>query len=119
MARKDELGRRGEQVAVRHLERAGWVILDRNWRCPGGEIDIVAARGSTLAIVEVKTRTTHRFGTPLEAVTPTKLARLRMLAGQWREAHKTPGLTVRIDVVSVTVPVDAPAIIEHFEAVDR
>ncbi len=91
MARKDELGRTGEQLAVEHLTAEGYTILDRNWRCAIGEIDIVARHGDTTVVVEVKTRSGLGFGHPLDAVTPRKLARLRRLA-----AH---GL--RIDVIGV------------------
>jgi putative endonuclease len=111
MARKDELGRAGEQLAVDHLLAAGYSIVDRNWRCSIGEIDIVARQGGTTVVVEVKTRSGVAFGHPFDAVTPRKLARLRRLAGAWCEAH--PGLpaaaietggrasSVRIDVIGV------------------
>jgi|AntRauMFilla1563_2_1112583.scaffolds.fasta_scaffold104148_2 putative endonuclease len=110
MARKDTLGRTGEQLAVEHLARAGFAILDRNWRCPLGEIDIVAREGDTTVVVEVKTRSGTGFGHPLESVTPRKLARLRRLAGAWCEAHPVPSATssnvtrprtLRIDVIGV------------------
>ncbi|MBX9718815.1 MAG: YraN family protein, partial [Microbacteriaceae bacterium] len=70
MARKDELGRTGEQLAVEHLTAEGYTILDRNWRCAIGEIDIVARHGETTVVVEVKTRSGLGFGHPLDAVTP-------------------------------------------------
>jgi Holliday junction resolvase-like predicted endonuclease len=69
---KDILGRRGEQLAVEHLQRAGLRILDRNWRCADGEIDIVAAERRALVVCEVKTRSGVRYGTPLEAITRQK-----------------------------------------------
>ena len=100
MARKDELGRWGEQLAVDHLTARGYTIVDRNWRCAIGEIDIVARHGSTAVVIEVKTRSGTGFGHPLDAITPRKLARLRRLAGAWCEAH--PGEhAVRIDVIGV------------------
>jgi len=103
MARKDELGRRGEQLAVEHLTTHGYTILDRNWRCTIGEIDIVAQLGSTAIVVEVKTRSSTVFGHPLEAVTPRKLARLRRLAAAWCEAHPGDGVALRIDVIGIIV----------------
>lgn len=107
MARKDDLGRAGEQLAVDHLEALGWRIVARNWRCSIGEIDIVALDGATTVVVEVKTRSGVGFGHPLEAVTPVKLARLRRLAGAWcaaREAEGEPrSRGVRIDVVGVVI----------------
>ncbi len=101
MARKDELGRRGEQLAVDHLTAQGYTIIDRNWRCAIGEIDIVARQGSTAVVVEVKTRSGTGFGHPLDAVTPRKLARLRRLAGAWCEAHPAENSALRIDVIGV------------------
>lgn len=113
MARKDELGRTGEQLAVEHLTTAGYTILDRNWRCSLGEIDIVAQQGATTVVVEVKTRSGLGFGHPLDAVTPRKLARLRRLAGAWCEAHPTStgrekvgARTLRIDVIGVVAARD-------------
>ena len=87
MAEKDDLGRHGERLAVDYLTAHGWRILDRNWRCPQGEIDIVALEGRELVVVEVKTRRSRAFGDPLEAVTGQKLTRLCVLAGAWRRAH--------------------------------
>lgn len=80
MGALQELGRYGEDVAVRHLHDQGLVILERNWRCRAGEIDIVARHGDVLVFCEVKTRRSDRFGSPVEAVTPRKLARMRVLA---------------------------------------
>lgn len=107
MARKDELGRLGEQLAVDHLTALGYTILDRNWRCTLGELDIVALDGPTTVMVEVKTRSSVAFGHPLDAVTPQKLARLRRLAGAWCAAHaggagvRGSARLIRIDVVGV------------------
>src|SRR5579863_6023146 len=101
MNAKDELGRAGEQLAVEHLERAGLRVLDRNWRSADGEIDIVAATRRTLVVCEVKTRSGTRFGTPLEAVTRHKQARLRRLAAQWLVAHGVLFEDVRIDVIGI------------------
>lgn len=102
MARKDELGREGEQVAVEHLLAAGYTVVDRNWRCSLGEIDIVARQGGTTVVVEVKTRSGVGFGHPLDAVTPRKLARLRRLAAAWCEAHDGDHTdALRIDVIGV------------------
>src|SRR5262245_66416145 len=96
---KDELGREGEQVAAEYLERAGLRVLDRNWRCAEGEIDIVAAERQVMVVCEVKTRSSTRFGTPLEAITRHKQARLRRLATRWLVAHGVLFDQVRIDVI--------------------
>jgi len=117
MAAKDTLGRRGEQLAASYLEGRGYEIVDRNWRCPQGEIDIVARHGSELVFVEVKTRSTVAFGHPLEAITAVKLARLRRLAAAWCEAHPGRHDAVRIDGIAVLAPRGGPVEIEHLERV--
>lgn len=120
MARKDDLGRRGEQLAVEHLTAAGYTILARNWRCPLGEIDIVARFGSTTVVVEVKTRSGVGFGHPLDAVTPRKLARLRRLAAAWCEAQAgaepAAARALRLDVIGVVAGRDG-IVIDHLEQV--
>jgi putative endonuclease len=98
---KDAVGRFGEQVAARQLEDAGLRILDRNWRCAEGEIDIVAADGDTLVFCEVKTRSGLAFGDPAEAVVAAKAARLRRLALRWLAAHDLGWRELRFDVVTV------------------
>ncbi len=94
------LGARGEDLAVQALERAGLHVLLRNWRCPRGEIDIVANEGDLLVIVEVKTRRGRAAGTPEQGVTPAKQRKLCQLAQAYCDAAGWEGL-VRIDVVGV------------------
>jgi putative endonuclease len=101
MNAKDELGKYGEQLAADYLQRAGLRILARNWRCAEGEIDLVAADRRVLVAVEVKTRSSTAFGTPLEAVTRKKRSRLRRLAVQWVVANGVLFDEVRVDVVEV------------------
>jgi putative endonuclease len=98
---KDVLGRHGEQLAAEYLERSGMRILDRNWRCAEGELDIVAAQRQVLVVCEVKTRSSDRFGTPLEAITRQKQRRLRRLAICWVVAHGVLFDEIRIDAVGV------------------
>jgi putative endonuclease len=117
MNAKDELGRAGEQVAVRYLERAGLRILDRNWRSADGEIDIVAVERRVLVVCEVKTRSGTRFGTPLEAITRHKRTRLRRLAAQWLVAHGVLFDEVRIDVIGVLKDSGGDLQIEHVRGV--
>jgi putative endonuclease len=101
MGAKDVLGRDGEQAAVTYLEGCGFRILDRNWRCADGEIDIVAVERHTFVVCEVKTRSGTRYGTPLEAVGRAKQARLRRLAVRWLTAHGIRFDQIRIDVVGL------------------
>jgi putative endonuclease len=117
MKAKDELGREGEQAAVEYLERAGLRVLDRNWRSADGELDIVAAEPRTLVVCEVKTRSGPRFGTPLEAVTRHKRARLRRLAVQWLVAHGVLFDDVRIDVIGLLKDSSGEFQIEHVRGV--
>jgi len=118
MAAKDELGRDGEQRAVRHLTEAGYEVVDRNWRCPQGEIDIVAVHGDVLAIVEVKTRRTVGFGHPLEAIDARKARRLWQLAHAWAAAHRetSRGRTIRVEAIGI-VGDPADGTVEHLEDV--
>jgi putative endonuclease len=114
---KDALGRNGEQAAAEYLERAGLRILDRNWRCADGEIDIVAAERRILVICEVKTRSSGRFGSPLDAITRSKRARLRRLAVRWLIAHGVLFDEVRIDVIGLVSDPPGGYQIEHVRGV--
>lgn len=104
---RTEIGALGEQLAVAYLHRRGLLILDRNWRCRYGELDVIAEHvdpetgGRTLVFVEVKTRTGDGFGGLAEAVTPVKARRLRRLAGLWLREHDGSWSAVRIDVIGV------------------
>jgi len=94
------LGRLGEELAARALAARGYRIRERNWRCPAGELDIVAQDGDVLAFVEVKTRRGREFGTPEEGVTPAKQAKLIELTATYVQESGWPG-DWRIDVVAV------------------
>jgi putative endonuclease len=114
---KDALGRRGEQVAADYFAGAGLEVVDRNWRCPQGEIDLVVREGDELVFVEVKTRSGLGYGHPLEAITAQKLARLRRLAGAWCEAHPGHVDRIRIDAVAVIAPRSGGVQLEHLRRV--
>lgn len=104
MFSRRELGAFGEQVAAQHLEGLGLRILQRNWRCRYGELDLIAADGQhTVVFVEVKTRTGDGFGGLESAVTPQKVRRLRRLVGMWLAQQQAGWPHVRIDVVGVRV----------------
>ena len=117
MRAKDAVGRYGERVAATYLERAGWEVIDRNWRGRDGELDIVALDAGALVVVEVKTRRGLGYGHPAEAVTARKLARLRRLTAQWLAAHDTHPRSIRIDVIAVVVPRAGAARLEHLVGV--
>ena len=116
MAAKDDLGRLGEEHAAAYLTECGWDIRARNWRCGTGEIDIVAVDGTDLVVVEVKTRRTASYGTPAEAVTRRKMARLRSLAACYLNEHPHGG-GARIDVIAVMVPFHDAVTLEHLRGV--
>lgn len=116
-AHRRALGEFGEAYAARHLVAGGMVLLDRNWRCEAGEIDLVLRDGRTLVFCEVKTRTSTRYGNPLEAVTEQKAARLRRLAARWLAAHSLRPSDVRIDLVGVLVPRRGAPSLDHVRGV--
>lgn len=112
-----ELGRYGEDIAAAHLLRQGMTLLDRNVRLGRGEIDAVALDGTTLVIVEVKTRRTLVTGVPQESVTAAKLRALRSLTGRYLAEHSPPHTDLRIDVIAVLVAPDESIEIEHLRGV--
>ena len=118
---KQQIGSRGEDLACAELERQGMQVLERNWRCRIGEIDIVAAEagptGLTLVFCEVKCRSGLGFGHPLEAITFTKMRTLRQLAALWMRQHRSKASTIRLDAIGVVmVPGQEPSL-THVRAV--
>jgi putative endonuclease len=113
MRASDALGAYGERVAAAHLVEVGMAIVERNWRCDIGEIDIVARDGDTLVVCEVKTRQGAEFGSPLEKVTSEKAQRLRRLAARWMVEKDVHPLDVRIDIVGVLRGRRGAAQVEH------
>ncbi|MDQ1288574.1 MAG: putative endonuclease [Actinomycetota bacterium] len=114
----EAVGRYGEDLAVRYLEQRAFTVLARRWRCRRGEIDIVAVDDGCLVVVEVKTRRSLTAGTPEEAVTPAKIARLRLLTGLWLGQQQGSWPAVRIDVVTVLLPRSGAARITHLQGVE-
>jgi putative endonuclease len=100
-----EIGELGERLAVEHLQSLGLRVLARNWRCRYGELDVIATDDAArvAVFVEVKTRTSDRFGGVEYAVTSQKLRRLRRLAGLWLAGQDVRWAEVRIDVVGVRI----------------
>jgi putative endonuclease len=95
------LGARGEELAARWYAEHGCSVLDRNWRCRAGELDLVVADGPTVVFCEVKTRSSGAFGSPAEAVTQLKQRRLRRLAAAWIDQAEWRPAHVRFDVAAV------------------
>jgi putative endonuclease len=114
---RNALGRLGERRAALCYRRGGYDILATNWRCSFGEIDIVACRDGLLVFCEVKTRTQDGYGTPEDAVTPSKQLRLRRLASQWLAANTDRRFygEIRFDVASVVLSRDGGMSVEVIE----
>ncbi|WP_084040401.1 YraN family protein [Demequina sp. NBRC 110053] len=117
MDARRQVGRHGEDVVARRLAELGWEVLDRNWRCARGELDIVARDGGCAVAVEVKTRRTGACGSGLEAVTPAKVARLRRLLAAWLDTRDERFEEVRIDAVAVTLPRAGAAQLDHVRGI--
>jgi putative endonuclease len=107
----------GEEVAARHLLATGMVVLDRNWRCEAGEIDLVLRDGHDLVICEVKTRRSEVAGTPHEAVDARRVARLRRAGLAWLREHSARPREVRVDMVAVLAPRRGPVQLEHVRGI--
>lgn len=108
-------GRYGEQLAVNHLQAAGYIIVKTNWRCSLGEIDIIAQKDSVLVFVEVRSRHAETTEASFESVNARKQAKLAGLANEYIDTHKLDNQAWRIDVIGVAVPKVGQAIIEHVE----
>ena len=110
---KKRIGVHGEDLACAELERQGLQVLERNWRCRLGEIDIVAAEvgdaGLTLVFCEVKCRSGLGFGHPLEAITYAKMRTLRQLAALWLRQHHLKASSIRLDAIGVVLVPGEPA----------
>lgn len=103
MTKNQSVGKYGEDRASEFLERLGYQLIDRNWRCEVGEIDIVAKDSDCLVFAEVKTRTRVGFGHPFEAITSAKMKKMRQLVGEWCRAHQISSVQVRLDAISVLI----------------
>lgn len=99
--RRRALGARGEDATAARYEADGYEVLDRNWRCRDGELDLIVTRGGVVVFCEVKTRSSDRFGAPVEAVTRDKRRRIRRLAARWLGEHPHTARELRFDVASV------------------
>jgi putative endonuclease len=113
---RQAVGAYGERVAARHLQELGLVVLDRNWRCPEGELDLVLRDGDDVVFCEVKTRRGDTFGPPAAAVTHEKVRRLRRLAGIWLGQAGIRPDAMRFDVVEVLPQRRGGAQVRHIRA---
>jgi putative endonuclease len=118
LSRRTATGRAGELAAVNHLLSAGYLIVEKNWRCSSGEIDIIAEDNGTLVFVEVRARTNPtRYGSAIEAITPRKCRQVRELAVTYLKQRKGPSQPIRFDVIAVTfLREDVVAELKHLQA---
>ncbi|MBI2872771.1 MAG: YraN family protein [Chloroflexi bacterium] len=98
---RGRLGTRGERAAERYLASLGYEIVERNYRCPWGEVDLVTRDGPSLVFVEVRTRRSHTFGSAEESVTRAKAKRIMATAATYLQEHGMDGEPWRIDLVAV------------------
>ncbi len=101
MMKRRDTGILGEKLACDFLGRNGYHIIETNYRCPEGEIDIIARHGEMLVFVEVRTKRSRRFGSPEESITPAKMEKLRTVAARYGQSHRNLPASWRIDVVAV------------------
>ncbi len=102
---------------MEYLRRRGWIILERNWRCSAGEIDVVALDGDELVVCEVKTRASRRAGTALESITQRKLRRLYRLAALWSSQRGGQRLPARVDAIGIHLAADGTFTVEHVRGI--
>ena len=112
---KRDLGQRGEQLAVVHLQKHGYIIVATNWRCTLGELDIIARKDDTLVFVEVRTRYAQTTEEAFESVNPHKQTRLQHLAYAYLSAYDLHEMDWRVDVVAVAISRSGQPVIEHVE----
>ena len=98
---RQELGARGEAQAAAWYEANGYEVVDRNWRCREGELDLVVRRQRTIVFCEVKTRTTSAFGHPEESISHDKRDRIRRLAARWLDESPVRARQIRFDVAAI------------------
>jgi putative endonuclease len=109
------LGRQGEEIAANYLQKQGYEILARNYRCRYGELDIICKKNGVIVFVEVKTRRSDYFGSPEEAITKTKIEHIKKVALIYLAENKAPYRETRFDVVTIMMKAESPDI-NHIEA---
>jgi len=113
MAQHNQLGKKGEQMAVDFLTKRGYDIVERNYRFDKAEVDIIAKKESTLAIIEVKTRSTSDFGDPQDFVKPKQIQRLVKAVDEYVTENQL-NVEVRFDIIAI-VKENKGFTIEHLE----
>ena len=104
--KRRETGIKGEKLACDFLGMNGYDILETNYRCAEGEIDIIAKQGDTLVFIEVRTKRSEQFGSPEESITPTKMNKLRAVAAHYGQNRDNLPVSWRIDVLAIQMERD-------------
>ncbi|MCA9525701.1 MAG: YraN family protein [Myxococcales bacterium] len=115
MDERTRRGRRAEAIAARHLLTQGYQLVEQNWSCPGGELDLVVTRADEIVFVEVRSASTRYLDSPSETVTAAKQARVARAADAWLRRHPEAPPRVRFDVIAVGFRWPWPAQVEHIE----
>ena len=113
---RQRLGKLGEEAAAKYLQEHGYLIIERNWRCRSGEIDIIARKQEQIVFVEVRTRASKSFGTPQESVTPRKQRQVRQTASIYLYQHRIADAPLRFDLISIQLMDDGTWDIQHLPA---
>jgi putative endonuclease len=116
MSQKQFIGKYGEELAAQYLQDRGYIILQRNWRCSLGEIDLIAKDKNRIVFVEVKTRNGIGYGHPFEAITASKVSRMRKLAKKWCIENQKTGAKVRLDAIAILI-CSGKVAVEHLKQV--
>ena len=110
---------KGESIAADYLKKLGYKIIERNYSKRYGEIDIIAIHKNVLVFVEVKTRTSNQFGSPLEAITPWKLRAVLKTAEYYKLTHPKTPEEMRIDAISVSFDSQGQNVIDHIKNISQ
>lgn len=114
---RNDIGRRGEEIAAAFLQQKGFRILERNWRCRMGEIDLIVERGGEIRFIEVKFRQTTTYGYPEESITPTKLRHLAASLELWLRTRPQMPKHYQADAIAILLEPGNPADIRWIEAI--
>ncbi|MGG4220774.1 YraN family protein [Paenibacillus jamilae] len=108
-------GTMGEEAAASFLEHLGYRILERNWRCRSGEIDLIAKQEHILVFIEVRSRSSSKYGTPAESVTARKITQVRQTAAVYLHMNGIGDAPVRFDMISVRLSAETAVVTDHFK----
>ncbi|MGW8956194.1 YraN family protein [Paenibacillus sp. NPDC055715] len=106
-------GALGEQAAASFLENLGYRIIERNWRCRSGEMDLIAAQEDILVFIEVRSRSSFNYGTPAESITARKITQVRQTAAVYLHMNGIGDIPIRFDMISVRLIDETAVVTDH------